>query len=129
MSDNQESLYEDDSELEELSDKLRKFQENEIRRDAIEERNALLHLKAILETNSGRNFMKYLIKNFEVGELPERGVEGIDLHETIGFLRAGQSVFQMMSQANKKIAAELLAQIQGEKYEKLAEIAKLENGR
>lgn len=109
-------------------EKVLKFYEAQENRDAIEQRDAQLNLKAILATTPGKSFIRFLIKNFDVGELPERGVEGSELYETIGFLRAGQSVFQMVSQANKKIAGEILADIQGDKYEKQIQLSKIENG-
>lgn len=107
---------------------VRQFHEHQQNKEAIEQRDASLNLKAIIATAPGRNFIKYLIKNFDVGELPEKGVEGTELHETIGFLRAGQSIFQIVSQANTKIAGEILADIQGEKYDYQIRLSKIENG-
>ena len=92
-------------------EKVRQFYEHQSNKEAIEQRDAQLNLKAILATDPGRNFIKFLLVNFDVGELPEQGIEGVELHETIGFLRAGQSIFQIVSQANRKIAGEILANI------------------
>lgn len=109
-------------------EKIRRFYEHQSNKEAIEQRDAQLNLKAILATDPGRNFIKFLLVNFDVGELPEQGIEGVTLHETIGFLRAGQSIFQIVSQANRQIAGEILANIQGDKYDYQIQLSKLENG-
>lgn len=77
------------------------------------------HLGNILGTDSGKIFFKYFIENFSVGEVPEFGLDGNDLHDKIGFLRASKMVFELMSQANQKVAADLFASVQKEKYERL----------
>lgn len=87
--------------------------------ERIEHRDALLDVRAVLATNSGRNFFKYLFKNFEVGHLPELGLEGQLLFEKMGFLRAGNSIFKLLSEANAEMAATILAQIEKERYAKL----------
>ena len=109
-------------------ERVRQFYEHQSNKEAIEQRDAQLNLKAILATDPGRNFIKFLLVNFDVGELPEKGIEGVELHETIGFLRAGQSIFQIVSQANRQIAGEILANIQGDKYDYQIQLSKIENG-
>lgn len=109
-------------------EKVRQFYEHQQNKEAIEQRDAQLNLKAILATGPGRDFIKFLLKNFDVGELPEKGIEGVELYETIGFLRAGQSILQIVSQANRQIAGEILANIQGDKYDYQIQLSKIENG-
>lgn len=81
-----------------------------------EQVNALLAVRKILESPEGQDFMLFLFKTLQVGELPARGIEGIDLHETLGYLRAGHSVYQLAVQANPTTATNLMARIEREKY-------------
>lgn len=85
-------------------------------RERAEHRDAILDIRAMLNSESGRRFFKYLFKNFDVGSLPERGMDGEILHEYLGFLRAGNSIFKLASEANVEIAAQLLAKIEKERY-------------
>lgn len=80
--------------------------------------DALGNIREILNSKAGKGFMKYLFENLEVGELPAKGLEGIDLAETIGFLRAGKSVFEIVSDASPKIASDLFTDIVKERYAK-----------
>lgn len=56
------------------------------------------------------------MKHFAVGELPEIGLPDDIKAEYIGFLRAGQSLFEIVSQADSMAAGLILAQIQKEKF-------------
>lgn len=87
--------------------------------EAIEHRDALLDIRAILATSSGRNFFKYLFKHLEVGELPQLGLEGSLLMDKLGFLRAGNSIFKLVAEADAQIAANILAMNEKERYAKL----------
>lgn len=84
--------------------------------EAIEHRDVLLDIRAILATASGRNFFKYLFKHLEVAELPPLGLEGVLLNDKLGFLRAGNSIFKLTSEADAAMAATLLAQTEKERY-------------
>lgn len=86
------------------------------RREAIEHRETLIHLRAVLATDSGREVFKYFMKHFEVGKLPALGIEGSLLMDKIGTLRAGAAIFEILSEANPDIAGNLLAQIERERY-------------
>lgn len=88
-------------------------------KERVEHRDALLDINAILMTDAGLRFFRYLFKNLDVGEVPELGLEGNFLHEKIGALRVGHSLFKLTSEANFEKAAKLLAQVEKEKYEKL----------
>ncbi len=84
-----------------------------------EHRDALLNVRQILSTVSGRAYFKYLFKNLEVGQLPELGLDGLLLHDKLGFLRAGRSIFELAAEAEPMIAAQILAQNEKERYAKL----------
>lgn len=88
----------------------------EEQREAIEHRDVILHIKAILATSSGKNFFKYLIKHFDTGEVPELGLTGDLLMDRLGFLRAGNSIFNLLAEANYETAGELLAIVTKEKH-------------
>lgn len=96
--------------------------------DAIEHRDALLDVRAVLATISGRNFFKYLFKSFEVGVLPDYGLEGNFLHDKLGFLRAGNSIFKLVAEADAEQAATILAKIEKDRYAKLYSEAKIGQG-
>lgn len=81
----------------------------------------LQDLSLVLATPPGQNLIKYLMKHFGVGELPEINIPTNLRDEYIGFLRAGQSIFEICAQADNIKAGLILAQIQKEKYEKLQE--------
>lgn len=82
----------------------------EERKERAEHRDAVLDLRAVLETAHGQRFFKYLFKNLDVGELPEMGLEGNMLFEYLGFLRAGKSIFELMTEADVIVTARLIAE-------------------
>lgn len=88
-------------------------------REAIEHRDILLDIRALLSSSSGKNFFKYLFKHFQVGELPEMGLDGTMLADTLGFLRAGNSVFKLVAEADAEMAGRFLAENEKEKYDRL----------
>ena len=85
-------------------------------REIADHQNALLNIRALTALPSGKAFIKYLFKSLGATELPERGLQGVELFEALVFHRAGNTVFKLVSQADPEVAAELLALIEGEKY-------------
>lgn len=90
---------EDESQTEELSD----------------DEKVLRHLDAVLATQSGILFIKYLFKNFGVGEVPDIMCRGENLLDRVSFLRAGNSIYKLAMAANPKLAGQILAEIEEEK--------------
>lgn len=88
-------------------------------KEAIEHRNVLLDIRAILATNSGKNFIQYLFKHLGASELPELGLTGEILMDKLGFLRAGNSVFKLIAEADADIAGNLLSKNEKEKHAQL----------
>lgn len=86
--------------------------------DAIEHRDTLLAIRAIINTDHGRRFFKYLIKYYSPIELPPMGLDGPILHEGLGQLRAYNELFKLMSEADPTSAAQLLAENIKEEYAK-----------
>lgn len=90
---------------------------NEEMKERVEHRNMLLDIQAVLATKQGRSFIKYLLRSFEVGELPQIGLSGDFLMDRLGFLRAGNSIFKIVAEADPAMAGTLLGQIEKEKYD------------
>jgi len=88
--------------------------EQEIK-ERLEHRDVLLDIQALLATKSGKNFVKYLFKNFEVLEAPPLGLTGEFLADKLGFLRAGNSIYKIIAEASPEIVGVLIAQIEKEK--------------
>jgi hypothetical protein len=85
-------------------------------REALEHRDVVNALQAIMKSEVGRKLVKYMFKSFDVGIVPEFGLEGNMLHDRIGFLRAGQSFFQIACEAEPMVAGEMLAALEKERY-------------
>jgi hypothetical protein len=86
-------------------------------REQAEHQHVMLAIRDVLATPSGKIFIKYLLKSFEVGEMPEIGLPHDILLDKLGFLRAGNSVFKIIAEANNVEAGAILGQIEKEKYE------------
>lgn len=86
---------------------------------AIEHRDVLLAVRAVIATDHGKKLFKYLFKNFEVAEMAPMYLEGSDLHDLIGFRRAGTSIFKLASEADAGIAGAILAQIEKERQDEI----------
>lgn len=93
---------------------------DEERKLHIEHQEILKDLRTVLAMPQGKSFIKYLFKSFNVGEVPSLGMEGNFLHDHLGFLRAGNSIFKIVSEANAEVAGMLLAQIEKEKYAQIS---------
>lgn len=107
---------------------LIKYQEQKQRQESLEHRDVLLAIGALIKTKEGRQLFKYLFKNFEVATLPDQNMEGNTLHEYLGFLRAGTSIYKLACEADSETAASILAKLERERYEDLYEQHRIENG-
>lgn len=85
-------------------------------RERLEHRDVLLNLGVLLKTDSGRNFIKYLYKHF-VGGVPPIGMEGVELADNLGIMRVGESIFKLVCEADFKMSAEILSEIERDRYE------------
>ena len=63
---------------------------------------ALANLNTLLASNAGREFFKYLIYSFDVGTVPPMGLSEELTRDWMGFSRAGRSIFELISQADKR---------------------------
>lgn len=77
--------------------------------------SVLLHIRAVCATISGREFIKYLFKNLDVGVIPDAGLPENILRDHLGIMRAGTSIFELISVVEPELAGNLLSQIQKER--------------
>ena len=96
-------------------------------REQVEHQNVLLALGDILRTKSGQDLFKYLFKSLDVAQVPDVGMEGKELHEYLGHLRAGNSIYKLACEADYSIAATITAQIERQKYDELITEYRLSN--
>lgn len=92
------------------------YEERKKNIEAIEHKNVLLAIKELLKCSEGKTLFKYLFKNLDVTCVPE-GLEGNMLYEYLGFLKAGNSVYKLVSQADFKEAALILSEIERERHD------------
>lgn len=111
-----------------MTNALDKYYEEQKRKESIEHQDALLSIAAIIKTDEGRKLFKYLFKSLDVMELPEKGIEGFELHDYLGFLRAGNSIYKLACQAASESASDILAKIERERYDDKYERYRIENG-
>lgn len=86
---------------------------------AIEHRDVLLAVRAVLNTPSGKTFLKYILKSLSANQSPEQGLEGNALHDRLGVIRAGNSIFKIACEASAQITAALVCEIEQELYAEL----------
>lgn len=91
------------------------------REEQLEHRDVLLAMGALLKTNPGIQLFKYLFKTLDVIELPYQGLEGIELHDRLGFLRAGNQIYKLVCEADPEVSANILSQLERDRYERLHE--------
>ena len=110
------------------NEEIIKRQQEQERQDGLEHRDVLLAIAALLKRPEGLTLFKYLFKNLDVTKLPEQDMEGNVLHDYLGFLRAGSSIYKLACEADSDIAASILAKLERERYDKAYEQYRLENG-
>lgn len=90
------------------------FEEDELREQAALS-SVLLDIKSILKSPEGKRFFSYLFEVMDVGGMPEMGAPDEMLRDKLGFLRAGQSIFDLVAEANAEDAGVILAKIREER--------------
>jgi len=110
-----------------MNEKLAEYFRNQERQEALEHRDVLLAIASIIKNAEGIKLFRYLFKYFNVAELPEQTMQGNVLHEYLGFLRAGNSIYKLVCEADSMIAASILSKLEREKYDRLNEQYRIEN--
>lgn len=100
---------------------LEELQARKVRQEELEHRDVLLAIGAILKNKEGQQLFKYLFKTLDVICDPPPGMEGNILHEYLGHLRAGNSVYKLVCEADFEIAASILSKLERERYDELYE--------
>ena len=80
-----------------------------------EHEELLGHIRTVLSTRSGVAFAKYLLKSFDFGEQPHIMCRGEDLLDRVSFLRAGNSIYKILMQANADLTGQIVSTIEKEK--------------
>jgi hypothetical protein len=106
---------------------LEKFYNEQDRQEQLEHRDVLLAIGSILQSKEGREIFGYLFKNFDVAEAPEIGLTGEVLHDRLGFIRAGNSIYKLVCEADFDIAASILSKIERDRYVKKYNEHRLKN--
>lgn len=111
-----------------IGERLVEFENDIEQKEILEGRDVLLAINDILQTDSGKCLFRYLFKNLDVVALPEEGLTGDLLMERLGTLKAGRSVFKLVSQANSIEAARILSELEKESYEREIKRRRIESG-
>lgn len=96
-------------------EKKKQIDEQEYREQA-KHATALLDIQQVLATKAGKSLFYYLFSELAVADLPQQGMPHDAMLEYLGFLRAGKSIFDIVSEASPEMAGTILAQIQKERY-------------
>lgn len=86
-----------------------------LQHDAEKQRELLVHIDALMQTVSGKIFVKHLLDNFGVLELPYEFCKGEELIERLAYHRAGLAVFKLISQSNPAMAGAIIGELQKER--------------
>ena len=86
-----------------------------------EEETILKHVQAVCATISGQKFIQYLFKHLDVGQIPDPGLPENLLRDQLGLMRAGTSIFKLVSAIEPTTAGKLLAEIEKERKHELRE--------
>lgn len=100
-----------------MDERLQQYQDELDQKEINEHVEAVLAVNSILQTEEGRKLFLYLYKSFGVGEINPDGLEGAALHEYLGFLKSGNSIFKLASEAHPEIAASLLSTLERKRYD------------
>lgn len=92
---------------------------NELLEELKEKQRLLESTRAMLAFDEGELFMKYIFKNLMVTHLPAEGLQGPDLHSTLGVLRAGRTIFEMCVQADPDTTMKILARLEKTRLDNL----------
>lgn len=109
-------------------EKLAAYYQEKERQERLEHRDVLLAIAAIIKTHEGQKLFEYLFKNFEIAALPPRELKGELLHEHLGFLRAGNSIYKLVCEAASESAASIITTTERKRYEELNHQYRIESG-
>lgn len=109
---------------------VEKIQQHELeleRREQSEQQAVLIAIASLIKTSDGKKIFKYLFKSLDVTGLPDLEMKDNKLHEYLGFLRAGQSIYNLTCAADPDAAALILSKLEREKHERTIEQQRIEH--
>lgn len=115
--------------MEEKRDTLQDYEYRQALEEEKLNNDTLGALKKILTTEEGVILFTYLFKNLDVTCVPEQDMIGDTLQEYLGFLRAGNSIFKLASNANSEVSAKILAQLERDRHADRLNRFRIENNR
>lgn len=107
---------------------LEKFFEKKERQQNLDHRDVLLAIASIIKTDEGRKLFSYLFDTLEVTNLPDQDLDGKLLFESLGFLRAGNSIYKLVCESASETAASIIAELERKRYDDKRERYSIENG-
>jgi hypothetical protein len=111
-----------------MQTEIEKFEQRLELKERMEERDALMAIASMMGTKEGRDLFRYLFKTLEITTLPDMSMKGEILHDKLGFLRAGNSIYKLACQAASNATASIAADIEREKYDNALERYRIEAG-
>lgn len=109
-------------------ERLAEYLAEKDRQERLEHRDVLLAIGAVIKTKEGQQIFEYLFKHFEIAALPPRHETGEILHEHLGFLRAGNSIYKLVCEAASESAASILAKTERKRYDDAYHKYRIDNG-
>lgn len=73
--------------------------------------SVLKSVQVLMSYPHGKNFLKYLFDNFQVGKVPPVGLYGDVLIEQTSFYRCGSSIYQLCLEASPELTGSLIAEM------------------
>ena len=111
-----------------IAEELQKYQLEKQRQEHLQHRDVLLAIASLIKTEAGQTLFKYLFKSLDVMNLPDQSMKGETLHEYLGFLRAGNSIYKLTCEAAHDEAASILSKLERERYDDLSAQYRIQNG-
>lgn len=102
--------------MQQQSDEFQTADQVQALREKEEHERMLNNLRDILKTRAGKEFMHYLFDSFSVAEPAPAGLVGEPLHDHLGYLRAGNTIFKIASEADAVVAGQILANVMRGNY-------------
>lgn len=86
---------------------------------ALERSRALQGIQQTAATLNGYALLKTLFRLLQVGELPPAGLKNEYLLDMLGELRSGKKFYSLVAEADPKLAARILAEIEKENIDEM----------
>ena len=102
--------------LDVFGDNDRKSELEKLRQEYIAHQDMLKSIAVVLSNPHGKKFIKYLLTSFDFGKYPAVGLRDQDLLEYTAFLRSGQSIYNMVLEAEPELTGQLITEMEKEQH-------------